>query len=43
MFSWTAPSFDGGKPVLDYRINYDQAEGWYIPLDTTTDTFYSTT
>jgi hypothetical protein len=42
VFSWTAPTFNGGKPVLDYRINYDQAEGIYVELDTTTDTSYST-
>lgn len=35
-------AFNGGKPVLEYRINYDQAEGVFIELDYTTDTFYST-
>jgi hypothetical protein len=42
-FSWTQAAFDGGETVIDYRIIYDQAEGWYINLDTTTETSYSTT
>lgn len=23
VFSWTAPTFEGGRPVEDYQINYD--------------------
>lgn len=42
-FSWTKADFDGGEEVIDYRIIYDQAEGLYIPLDTTTALSYSTT
>jgi hypothetical protein len=25
--SWTAPTFDGGSAILDYRIYYDNASG----------------
>jgi len=25
--SWTTPTFDGGSPVIDYRIWYDNANG----------------
>jgi len=25
--SWTAPTFDGGSEVIDYRIWYDNASG----------------
>lgn len=35
-FSWTQPSFNGGSSVIDYLIRYDQANGTYVTLATTT-------
>lgn len=28
-FTWSEPSFDGGKPVISYRINIDRGTGVY--------------
>jgi hypothetical protein len=41
-FSWTEAAFNGGMPVIDFQIIFDQAEGLYITLDTTTATEYTT-
>jgi hypothetical protein len=32
-FTWSEGAADGGAPVLDYRISYDQASDTYIELD----------
>lgn len=43
-FTWSPGSADGGAPVLDYRINYDQASDSYIVLDEEiTETSYTAT
>ena len=31
-FSWTAGSLNGGSPVVDYRVNWDQGTGSYVVL-----------
>lgn len=31
-FTWDKGSADGGSPVIDFRINYDQGTGAWIPL-----------
>ena len=41
-FSWEPAAFDGGQPVTEYRVQYDQAEGLFIPLETVTDPEYVT-
>jgi hypothetical protein len=43
--TWVAPVFDGGSPVLDYRVWYDNASGGdFIELTTgVTDTSYTAT
>lgn len=30
--SWTAPVFDGGSPVVDYKVWYDNASGGAFEL-----------
>lgn len=43
-FTWNAGSADGGAPILDYRINYDQSNDEWIVLDTEiTETHYTAT
>ena len=40
-FTWVAPQFDGGSPVIDYRISY-KLTGNYIQLASgVTETRYS--
>jgi len=31
-FNWEAGDFDGGKPVISYTVNYDNATGVYVVL-----------
>lgn len=31
--TWTAGAANGGSPVIDYRISYDQATGTFVTLD----------
>lgn len=43
-FTWSPGPADGGAPVLDYRINYDQSTDSYLELDTEiTETSYTAT
>jgi hypothetical protein len=41
--AWDAPTFDGGSPVLDYNIWYDNAQGGdlFFELVTVTDLSYT--
>lgn len=32
-FTWTAGASDGGSPVIDHTIYYDQATGEYVELE----------
>jgi hypothetical protein len=32
-FTWSAEAANGGAPVLDYRVSYDQASDTYIELE----------
>lgn len=43
--SWTAPAFDGGSSLLDYRILYDNASGstFEVLVSGLTDTSYIAT
>lgn len=42
--TWTDGVSDGGSPILDYRINYDQGNGNWVVLDAsvTTQTYLIT-
>ena len=41
--TWTAPSFVGGTPVIDYRVSWDQGGSTFTVLATNvTTTSYST-
>ena len=31
-FSWTDGASNGGQPILDYRISFDQAKGVWVEL-----------
>lgn len=43
-FSWADGSSDGGSPILDYKITYDQSTLDFIELISgLTDSFYQTT
>lgn len=41
-FSWEEAVFNGGKPVLEFSIWFDQANGNFIELASTSDTDYTT-
>ena len=42
-FSWTAGSLNGGSPVIEYRVNWDQGTNTYAVLDSSvTGLSYST-
>jgi hypothetical protein len=39
---WIAPVFDGGSPVIDYRVWYDNAnDDWQVFDEGITDTSYT--
>jgi hypothetical protein len=40
---WTEGASDGGRPVLDYTVWYDQATNSYIMLETVTENTYTAT
>jgi len=42
-FTWTEASDNGGAPVLDYSVFYDQGNGSWTILDTVTASEYQTT
>ena len=42
-FTWSSGASNGGSPVIDYRISYDQATSTWIPLATGITTLSFTT
>jgi hypothetical protein len=41
---WYSPANNGGSPVIDYRVSWDQGTGNYVVLATgITTTYYTTT
>ena len=42
---WTAPAFEGGSPVVSYRVWFDNATGsvWEVKEETISETSYTAT
>ena len=41
-FTWDEAAFNGGKPVLDFKIWWDNASGSFVELITVTETTFTT-